>query len=130
MGGRSSSSSSQSSAATNIDRRVAATDSANVATEGSVLYDYNYNYEYELDNGAIDSAFSFASEAGAGAFDLVREWGAGFLNATTKATDAATATANRAFDFVEEARKEADERNFQKALPWLVLGVAVWAITR
>ncbi len=126
MGGRSSSSSSQSNQSKNEDRRIAATDSANVATEGSVLYDYNY----ELDNGAIDSAFSFASEAGAGAFDLVREWGAGFLNATTKATDAATATANRAFDFVEEARKEADERNFQKALPWLVLGVAVWAITR
>ncbi len=128
MGGRSSSSSSQSNQSKNEDRRIAATDSAKVATEGGMIYDYDYSYE--LDNGAIDSAFEYASEAGAGAFDLVREWGAGFLNATTKATDAATATANRAFDFVEEARKEADERNFQKALPWLVLGVAVWAITR
>ncbi|WOF73810.1 hypothetical protein QMT40_001446 [Parvibaculaceae bacterium PLY_AMNH_Bact1] len=122
MGGRSSSSSQQTSQSQNFDERIAATDNAIVARDGGVVY----RTTNTLDGGAINRAFDFADEIGGGALDFVSEVQANFV----AVTEAANTTANRAFDFVTE-QNETVEQNILKSLtPWIVVAVAVVVMTR
>lgn len=52
----------------------------------------------------------------------------GTKDTTAEALETVSKNADQAFNFVQEARKEADERNFQKALPWIVGGASAVAI--
>ena len=128
MGGRSSSSTQQENKSQNFDSRIAATDDAIVARDGSfVSRTTNSTYiSNTLDGGAIDRAFDFAGNIGEDALDFVSEVQSNFVSVT----EAANKTANRAFDFVTE-QNETVEQNILKSLtPWIVVAVAVVVMTR
>ena len=118
MGGKSSSSSS--STTNYIDERIAATDGAIVAREGSTVS--------VLDGGAIKEAFQFGtnaldanSEIVLKALDYANDLGLGALKSIGE-------NASQAFDFVDKQRQDEIGRSYRDIMPWLVGGVSVVAI--
>lgn len=113
-GGKSSSSTSQSTSTQQLDKRIGATDNAVVLTaEGGSV---NYN---ALDAGAIDAAKAIALEA--------------LKGITAGAQDAVSAvnTANeKAYAFADAARVQENEKNYKLTVQWvaivIVVGLAAW----
>lgn len=98
MGGKSSSKSSNSNVTNQVDKRVGATDSAIVVQDsaGSKVTVTNTTTDHGAVQGSLETVESVAQMA----FGAIRE------------------NNDKAFTFAEEARKQADEGNWQQTVKW------------
>lgn len=118
MGGKSSSSSSQSTSTVQTDKRIAATDSAIVTTvEGS----NNIITDYE----AIEKAGNLTYEAISKIGDIAMQ----ALTQNQSAVDVLKSSTDNAFNFVDNQNRDEESRQLKELAPWLVLGVSVIALS-
>lgn len=103
------------------DERIAATDNAIVARDGSSIS--------VLDGGAIQAAKELGLTALNSQEDIAREAIAQARVLGGGALSAIAENADKAFEFVDKQRQDAEARVFTSSLPWLVGGASVVAIT-
>ena len=120
MGGKSSSSSSSSTSTTQIDKRIAATDSANVITienksHGDVLLsDYDaIAAAGDLAMAALNSQAQITLQA---------------LGQTGQAVGALGEGTQKAYEFVDDQTRDESNRTLTDVMPWLIGGVSVLAL--
>ena len=102
------------------DNRIAATDQAIVARDGSTIS--------VLDAGAIDAAKELGITALTSNETIARE---AIANARTLGTGSLTAiaqNADKAFEFVDKQRQDSESRTVQMVIPWLMGGASIVAI--
>jgi len=114
-GGKSSSSTAQTTSTQQLDKRIGATDNAVVLTaEGASHITYN-----ELDGGAFEAAKEIALEALKGV-----------LGGAGDAISAVNTANEKAYAFADAARVQENEKNYKSTIQWvaivLVVGIAVW----
>ena len=113
-GGKSSSSTSQSTSTQQRDKRIGATDNAVVLTAEGGNVTFN-----ELDGGAISAARDIAIEALKG-----------IVGGASDAVQAVNANAEKAYAFADAARVQENEKNYKSTIQWvaivLVVGLAAW----
>jgi len=118
---KSSSSSSTSQQTKQYDNRVGAADGSIVAAHGSSVN--------VLDGGAIQAAKELGLKALSGNEEIARE-AIGYARVLgTGALSAIADNADKAFEFVDKQRQDSEARAFNSAIPWLVGGASVVAIT-
>lgn len=114
-GGSSKSSSSQSTATTQIDKRIGATDQAIVvqAEGGSTIT--------LTDNGVVDAAktmfgdaLDYSSETYAKGIEALTNFGATAIGAVNKANESA-------YKAVDTLRQNADQQNYKSTIQWLAI---------
>lgn len=115
MGGSSKSSSETSTYQT--DNRIGATDNAVVVAGGSTLN--------LTDPGLVALAGDALDQNERVLLEVLK--GAGSLGIT--ALQSIGSSANKAFDFVDKARTDEDQRTSRTLIPWLVAGASVFAIS-
>jgi len=119
MGGKSSSSSSSSSTTIQSDERVAATDNANVQT-----FKLDGSYNTLTDHEAIDKA----GELSLAALNSTAQIAMQALNQNQTAIDSLAQGGEQFLSYVSQAEKDPSERSLENIVPYLLVGVSVFAI--
>lgn len=134
MGGKSSSSSKSSNATTQIDRRIGASENGQVfSSEGGAITVNTTTTDagaVAASMGAVNRSLDSVDKTSTGAFALVDKVTGeafGFGQSALEAIDSNTQTA---FGFVEQIRKEADERKFETFMTAGTIAVVAYFASR
>jgi|GEM_PF-3611105 len=133
MGGKSSSKSSSSTSQTWTDQRVAGTDDAVVVGSGGAASVQRTTNYISTDLDAIKEGISAAKyavevnkETGALALALASDTIAGALTTIEGARADNSRVTSQALNWAEQASKAADERQFEKLVPWVAGSFVVY----